>query len=243
MKTQVSILIILSLLLASFTTFADNHPTEMRVQVKANESHTLLVQAPSLQKWTAKVSLMDFNGKSWPVTLNWSEDGSSFSMDLKEVEDGEYILKVKNNKEKMVKAVAVRQNAITLFQSPIMIRDGDKTVSTFGWKGDRNRLVTHLSVRDNHKLMVSMANLKLEEANVQLNSIYGARFTRQKIEGAHSYAKLLNLEGMKSGSYFLVLRTEGIVQVQFFRYHQKEILLDDTQALELQVEDAAVAVR
>lgn len=89
---------------------ADNSP--MRLLSKVMPDQTLRIQLVNLQQQTATVELIDMNGKTLHRDLIKNHNGYARIYDLKEVEDGRYLLTAKQGGEEVVVVVRIKDRTI-----------------------------------------------------------------------------------------------------------------------------------
>ncbi|WP_425422115.1 hypothetical protein [Phaeodactylibacter xiamenensis] len=89
---------------------ADNSP--MRLLSKVMPEQTLRIQLVNLQQQTATVELTDMNGKTLHRDLIKNHNGYARIYDLKEVEDGRYLLTAKQGNDEVIVVVRIKDGTI-----------------------------------------------------------------------------------------------------------------------------------
>lgn len=88
----------------------DNSP--MRLLSKVMPDQTLRIQLVNLQQQTATVELTDMNGKTLHRDLIKNHNGYARIYDLKEVEDGRYLLTAKQGNDEVIVVVRIKDGTI-----------------------------------------------------------------------------------------------------------------------------------
>ncbi|MCR9099618.1 MAG: hypothetical protein NXI25_06670 [bacterium] len=88
----------------------DNSP--MRLLSKVMPDQTLRIQLVNLQQQTATVELTDRNGKTLHRDLIKNHNGYARIYDLKEVEDGRYLLTAKQGNDEVIVVVRIKDGTI-----------------------------------------------------------------------------------------------------------------------------------
>jgi hypothetical protein len=88
----------------------DNSP--MRLLSKVMPDQTLRIQLVNLQQQTATVELTDRNGKTLHRDLIKNHNGYARIYDLKEVEDGRYLLTAKQGNNEVIVVVRIKDGTI-----------------------------------------------------------------------------------------------------------------------------------
>ncbi len=88
----------------------DNSP--MRLLSKVMPDQTLRIQLVNLQQQAATVELTDMNGKTLHRDLIKNHNGYARIYDLKEVEDGRYLLTAKQGDDEVIVVVRIKDGTI-----------------------------------------------------------------------------------------------------------------------------------
>jgi hypothetical protein len=88
----------------------DNSP--MRLLSKVMPEQTLRIQLVNLQQQTATVELTDMNGKTLHRDLIKNHNGYARIYNLKEVEDGRYLLTAKQGNDEVIVVVRIKDGTI-----------------------------------------------------------------------------------------------------------------------------------
>ncbi|MCI4647902.1 hypothetical protein [Phaeodactylibacter sp.] len=88
----------------------DNSP--MRLLSKVMPDQTLRIQLVNLQQQTATVELTDMNGKTLHRDLIKNHNGYARIYNLKEVEDGRYLLTAKQGDDEVIVVVRIKDGTI-----------------------------------------------------------------------------------------------------------------------------------
>jgi Secretion system C-terminal sorting domain len=235
MKTTYRFFLILALLSTSFrlTAHPDNDAGEMLVKIKKSSALSFTLQLANLQNQLTEVKLVDVNGKDWYIETLQRERGYIKTLNLSKVPEGIYILTIENNGQKYMQAINKDENDFAFFEDASDNKTSDAlALLTSSTSKKEIGLITKIKVAQPFHVSISLANLLNKNGLVQLNSLGGDCLMKDKVENVHGYAKLVNVLGMNTGTYYFLIRTEGSVQIQFFTLTKNGVILLDRLIME-----------
>ena len=92
-------------------------------------------------------------------------------------------------------------------------------------------MISNIKTIGSRKVDVQLANLLEQPTSITLKTLGGAQLIELKTDKQLSWAKIFNLEGMSTGSYYLIIQNGNKTVMRFLSLTEKGIRLSGAQSL------------
>lgn len=108
-------LLLVALMVASFTLSANNDPEKLQVKSKVVENQSIVVQLFNLQQELTTMSIISMDGKTtYCKKFVKDHNGYSWKIDLEEMPEGRYVLEVQQGDTVKKQVMLIRSDNVQL---------------------------------------------------------------------------------------------------------------------------------
>ena len=238
MKTQRSFIALLCLVSVSLIPANGKttpQPANMIVHLENGTEKTIGLRVSNLRQLRTTVSIADLDGTPWFKDYAHKENNYSKKLDLASLPSGDYLLRVENENETFVQAFAVQGPELVFFQATETEPGNSPSKSAVYRKYGNSRLISRFFVYDELRVGIQLSNVLDPKTKVQLHAPDGTVLFSSETGEDVGYAKKFILAGLGSGTYYFTIRSNDLLQIQFFSLEKETILLGERQVREMEV--------
>lgn len=243
MKTQINfVAALLMVAVMAFSTVANADPDPVPV-VKGNlivkiekgdQAKTIFVQLANLQDLRTEVAIQNTDGELVYNEWIWNETGYAKKLKLDGMDEGDYLLFVRNRNGWATQAFALGEKDLAFFYTPATAA-GDRPLAvrvSYDLKGREGRLIARFTAEEVGSINVQLANLKAEPVLVRLSVMGLGTMLDKKLKTEYGFAQRFDLKGMPKGTYFFYVETVDATVIQYFDWDEQVITLKGTQRID-----------
>jgi len=218
---------------------------KMIVHLTKYNGHTVQLRLANLQKKHTRITLVDLEGKEWVSVKVNNEHGYANKLNMQGMPEGAYLITVENQKQSFNRAFYKGSFDLAFFEPPQSKRQNETVVVLTGanGKGKKRGMITRITLAAPRTISLQLANIPGRNASVELHQRGQGRIVNEAVEGDYGYAQNFDMRGMMEDAYYLVVKTENLIQIQFFTLTSRGIELEGLQILEGQLPGTRMAAK
>ncbi|MCB0707749.1 MAG: hypothetical protein KDC34_20680, partial [Saprospiraceae bacterium] len=179
-------------------------PNKIYMSAQLSSNKTIKLSMVNLSKHRTKLTILDQNDKLWYQEVIWKKDEFSTTLNFDGMPDGIYLLTAQSRFDTETEVINICEGALDFFMITADyftdIADNMQTVSRQA--PGTGKVITYISVPEDNKLGIQLANLKSQNGTVQIKAINGGVLFSENISAQNGFAKKIDLNGLTIGEFY-----------------------------------------